>query len=76
MSIPPLPPSPLQLSGANCECDGQVWRMDVGMSYGVLNRPVQVLEIARDPDTGVDMVRVLADSPVTATIDEDAEVMI
>lgn len=31
-----------QLGGANCECDGQVWRIDVGMSYGVLNRPVQV----------------------------------
>lgn len=35
-----------QLSGANCECDDTVWRIDVGMSYGVLNRPVQVLEIA------------------------------
>ena len=31
-----------QIAGANCECEGQVWRMDVGMSYGVLNRPVQV----------------------------------
>lgn len=31
-----------QLSGANCECDGSVWRIDVGMSGGVLNSPVQV----------------------------------
>jgi hypothetical protein len=31
-----------QLSGANCECDGRVWRIDVGMSGGVLNSPVQV----------------------------------
>ena len=65
-----------QLSGANCECDGQVWRMDVGMSYGVLNRPVQVLEIAKDADSGAEIVRVLSDSPMTATIDEEAEVMI
>lgn len=50
--------------------------MDVGMSYGVLNRPVQVLEIARDTTTGAEIVRILADSPLTATLDEDAEVMI
>jgi hypothetical protein len=31
-----------QLSGANCECGGSVWRIDVGMSGGVLNNPVQV----------------------------------
>ena len=31
-----------QLTGANCECDNSVWRIDVGMSYGVLNRSVQV----------------------------------
>lgn len=53
-----------QVSGANCECEGRVWRMDVGMSYGVLNRPVQVLEIARHPDTGVDVLTVLSTSPV------------
>ncbi|KAG2499842.1 hypothetical protein HYH03_002133 [Edaphochlamys debaryana] len=39
-----------QLSGANCECENQVWRIDVGMSYGVLNRPVQVLEIVKGED--------------------------
>ena len=27
----------MQLEGANCECDRRVWRMDVGMSEGVLN---------------------------------------
>lgn len=32
----------MQLGGANCECNNSVWRIDVGMSYGVLNRPVQV----------------------------------
>lgn len=31
-----------QLSGANCECNGRVWRMDVGMSSGVLNAIPQV----------------------------------
>ena len=34
-------PSP-QLGGANCECNGRVWRMDVGMSSGVLNAIPQV----------------------------------
>jgi hypothetical protein len=26
-----------QTAGANCTCDGQVWRIDVGMSSGVLH---------------------------------------
>lgn len=34
-----------QVTGANCECNGHVWRMDVGMSGGVLNAHPQVLEI-------------------------------
>ncbi|KAA6426948.1 MAG: hypothetical protein FRX49_03272 [Trebouxia sp. A1-2] len=34
-----------QTTGANCECNGHVWRMDVGMSGGVLNALPQVLEI-------------------------------
>lgn len=55
-----------QISGANCECDGQVWRMDVGMSYGVLNRPVQVLQITKDA-MGMDVMTVLSESyPATA----------
>ena len=32
----------MQLTGANCECNGHVWRMDVGMSGGVLNALPQV----------------------------------
>lgn len=60
-----------QIAGANCECDGQVWRMDVGMSYGVLNRPVQVLEITKNPDTGGDEVSVLSDPNALPLLDED-----
>ncbi|MEW5317298.1 MAG: hypothetical protein WDW38_008609 [Sanguina aurantia] len=48
-----------QLSGANCECDDQVWRIDVGMSYGVLNRPVQVLEITKRLEDQETVVRVM-----------------
>lgn len=50
-----------QLSGANCECDGKVWRIDVGMSSGVLNREAQVLEVTRDAQ-GEQIVRVLPPS--------------
>jgi len=32
----------MQTTGANCECNGHVWRMDVGMSGGVLNALPQV----------------------------------
>lgn len=32
----------VQTNGANCECSGRVWRMDVGMSKGVLDAPPQV----------------------------------
>ena len=63
-----------QISGANCECDGQVWRMDVGMSYGVLNRPVQVLEITRDDATGEDVLTVLSDTPPGSDIEEEGVV--
>ena len=31
-----------QQKGLNQECDGQVWRVDVGMSAGVLNALPQV----------------------------------
>lgn len=34
-----------QMEGANCECDGRVWRLDVGMSKGMLDAPPCVLEI-------------------------------
>jgi len=39
-----------QTYGANCACNGQVWRMDVGMSSGVLNTTPQVLEIVECED--------------------------
>ncbi len=35
------------MRGANVECDGLVWRIDVGMSSGVLDAPVAVLEIVQ-----------------------------
>jgi hypothetical protein len=60
-----------QISGANCECDGKVWRMDVGMSYGVLNRPVQVLEITRDAATGEDVLVVLSNEQAADESGED-----
>lgn len=53
-----------QLAGANCECEGQVWRLDVGMSYGVLNRPVQILEITRDKATGEDIMKILTEDSI------------
>jgi hypothetical protein len=37
-----------QMTGVNCECEGLVWRVDVGMSSGVLNAEPQVLEFRRD----------------------------
>jgi hypothetical protein len=39
--------SVVQTNGANCECSGRVWRMDVGMSKGVLDAPPQVLACMR-----------------------------
>lgn len=60
-----------QLSGANCECDGCVWRIDVGMSYGVLNRPVQVLEIVPNGDSETPIVKVLPEYGASSSIDDD-----
>lgn len=50
-----------QLAGANCECGGRVWRLDVGMSRGVLNAVPAVLEVVPgdDPTGAADAVRVL-----------------
>jgi len=45
-----------QIGGANCECEGKIWRIDVGMSFGVLGADPQVLEIVGDK------VRVLTSS--------------
>lgn len=41
-----------QLNGCNCECGGQVWRVDVGMSRGVLNAGPQALVIEQDAGGG------------------------
>lgn len=37
-----------QMSGLNEQCNGRVWRVDVGMSSGVLNAEAQVLEMCRN----------------------------
>ena len=34
-----------QLGGCNGECDGRIWRVDVGMSFGVVGADPEVLEI-------------------------------
>lgn len=47
-----------QMAGCNCECGGQVWRVDVGMSRGVLNAGPQALVIEQDED-GCSQIEVL-----------------
>ena len=37
-----------QLGGCNGECDGRIWRIDVGMSFGVVCADPEVLEIDGD----------------------------
>lgn len=37
-----------QTLGANSKCEGQIWRIDVGMSSGMLNAKPEVLEIIDD----------------------------
>ncbi|KAG2442518.1 hypothetical protein HXX76_002604 [Chlamydomonas incerta] len=61
-----------QLGGVNCECENQVWRIDVGMSYGVLNRPVQVLEIVPPEEGGDDAkVRIIRNIPNSMSSADD-----
>ncbi|KAK9909578.1 hypothetical protein WJX75_004395 [Coccomyxa subellipsoidea] len=48
-----------QTNGANCECNGRVWRMDVGMSKGVLDAAPQVLEIEPEDASGKSIIRLL-----------------
>jgi len=55
-----------QRSGCNSECDGLVWRVDVGLSRGVFGAGPQVLEIDGD------LVRVLGE-PGGAAGREEAE---
>ena len=40
-----------QLGGCNGECDGRIWRVDVGMSFGVVRADPEVLEIQGDTVT-------------------------
>jgi hypothetical protein len=47
-----------QMGGLNAECNGRVWRVDVGMSSGVLNAEPQVLEFSRNAE-GQLMARML-----------------
>jgi len=42
-----------QMEGANCECDQRIWRVDVGMSGGVLDASAEVLEINGKGDNTV-----------------------
>ncbi|GBF98464.1 ser thr phosphatase [Raphidocelis subcapitata] len=59
-----------QMRGANAELDGMVWRIDVGMSSGVLDAPVAVLEITRSPGGGDDVVRIVSEGLGMGSLDE------
>jgi hypothetical protein len=59
-----------QMRGANVDCDGLVWRIDVGMSSGVLDAPVAVLEITTDAATGEATCRVVTEGEQLRTLDE------
>ena len=39
-----------QLGGCNAECDGRIWRIDVGMSFGVVGADPEVIEIVGDEE--------------------------
>ncbi|GBF92592.1 Ser Thr phosphatase [Raphidocelis subcapitata] len=60
-----------QMRGANVDCDGMVWRMDVGMSSGVLDAPVSILEILKDA-SGESVCRVITEGEQLASFDEAA----
>lgn len=60
-----------QMRGANAECNGLVWRIDVGMSSGVLDAPVSVLEITEgDEAAGGAQCRVLTEGELFGSFDE------
>lgn len=46
-AVAELAPAFLQMYGLNSECDGKVWRVDVGMSSGVLNAEAQACSRTR-----------------------------
>eukprot|EP00210_Caulerpa_lentillifera_P002342 g2247.t1 len=51
-----------QITGCNSECDGQLWRADVGMSKGVLNAEPQVLTIDKN-QSGETQIKVIRSKP-------------
>lgn len=62
---------PVQMRGVNCECDGKVWRVDVGMSSGVLNAPVGILELYHNDVTGETDCRIVTEeSQILQSYDE------
>ena len=58
-----------QMGGANVDCEGLVWRIDVGMSSGVLDAPVSILEITAGAD-GAAQCRVVTEGEQLASFDE------
>lgn len=74
LAAPPTPTTPLgppcpQMRGVNAECGGLVWRVDVGMSSGVLGSPAAVLEIDRDA-AGEVRCQVISEGDGLATYDD------
>lgn len=61
-----------QMRGVNSECDGKVWRVDVGMSSGVLNAPTAVLEISPPDEEGGEVLCKILGEEVMCTFDEDS----
>ncbi len=58
-----------QMRGANAECDDMVWRIDVGMSSGVLDAPVSILEIVQDA-SGEAQCKVITEGETLSSFDE------
>ena len=52
-----------QINGANAECDGKVWRLDVGMSRNMLNAQPCMLELEVGPD-GTSVPTLIAAPPL------------
>jgi len=57
------------MRGANAELDDLVWRIDVGMSSGVLDAPVAVLEITQEAGAEA-QCRVISEMDVFGSYDE------
>jgi hypothetical protein len=58
-----------QQQGLNSECEGMVWRVDVGMSSGVLNAQPQALEIGEAQEgENEPLIKVLGDATPPAAM--------